>query len=243
MDGRARRDSAEALVLRLRRPESTTGSPCEMLPSKMHPDPRSFVRDIEAGEIVAVSVTNLQGVYFEGPDRRLMHRLRALTPIDRVGYSIFIFRPGRRADGVGAVARTPPCLPCVPRSDTRGRIRWRSPPLWSWPWRAPCAPAASSGARSIPTSSSTCTAPGPRARPVALPRLLRAPHAVALARHGAVLRARRRGQRSRSRGGVHPGRARGHVDPGAWPSPSSRSVSPSSARGRRRAGWRRRCSA
>jgi hypothetical protein len=67
--------------------------PCEMLPSKMHPDPPALVRDIEAGEVVAVSVTNLHGVYFEGPDRRLMHRLRALTPIDRVGYSIFIFRP------------------------------------------------------------------------------------------------------------------------------------------------------
>jgi hypothetical protein len=67
--------------------------PCAMLPSKMHPDPPAFVRDIEAGDVVAVSVTNLHGVYFEGPDRRLMHRLRALTPIDRVGYSIFIYRP------------------------------------------------------------------------------------------------------------------------------------------------------
>ena len=67
--------------------------PCEMLPSKMHPDPDRITRDIQPGEIVAVSVTNLQGVYFEGADRRLMNRLRALTPIDRVGYSIFIFRP------------------------------------------------------------------------------------------------------------------------------------------------------
>jgi 4-amino-4-deoxy-L-arabinose transferase-like glycosyltransferase len=67
--------------------------PCEMLPSKMHPDPERVTREIEPGEIVAVSVTNLQGVYFEGADRRLMNRLRALTPIDRVGYSIFIFRP------------------------------------------------------------------------------------------------------------------------------------------------------
>ena len=67
--------------------------PCEMLPSKMHPDPDLITREIDPGEIVAVSVTNLQGVYFEGADRRLMNRLRALTPIDRVGYSIFIFRP------------------------------------------------------------------------------------------------------------------------------------------------------
>jgi 4-amino-4-deoxy-L-arabinose transferase-like glycosyltransferase len=67
--------------------------PCEMLPSKMHPDPDHITRDIQPGETVAVSVTNLQGVYFEGADRRLMNRLRALTPVDRVGYSIFIFRP------------------------------------------------------------------------------------------------------------------------------------------------------
>ena len=67
--------------------------PCQMLPSKMHPDPPRFVRDIQPGEVVAVSATNLQGVYFEGADRHLMNRLRALTPIDRVGYSIFIFRP------------------------------------------------------------------------------------------------------------------------------------------------------
>jgi hypothetical protein len=66
--------------------------PCEMLPSKMHPDPDLITRDIQPGEIVAVSVTNLQGVYFEGADRRLMNRLRALTPVDRVGYSIFVFR-------------------------------------------------------------------------------------------------------------------------------------------------------
>ncbi|HEU0092458.1 MAG TPA: hypothetical protein VFS78_10120 [Vicinamibacteria bacterium] len=67
--------------------------PCEMLPSKMHPDPPRIVGDVRAGELVAVSATNLQGVYFEGAQRHLMNRFRALTPIDRVGYSIFIFRP------------------------------------------------------------------------------------------------------------------------------------------------------
>ena len=75
------------------RPKTAYRIPCEMLPSKMHPDPPAFIRPIEAGDVVAVSVTNLHGMYFEGPDRRLMHRLRALTPIDRVGYSILIFRP------------------------------------------------------------------------------------------------------------------------------------------------------
>jgi 4-amino-4-deoxy-L-arabinose transferase-like glycosyltransferase len=67
--------------------------PCEMLPSKMHPDPPRIVGEVRAGELVAVSATNLQGVYFEGAERRLMNRFRVLTPIDRVGYSIFIFRP------------------------------------------------------------------------------------------------------------------------------------------------------
>jgi 4-amino-4-deoxy-L-arabinose transferase-like glycosyltransferase len=66
--------------------------PCEMLPSKMHPDPPRAVGEVRAGELVAVSATNLQGVYFEGAERHLMNHFRALTPIDRVGYSIFIFR-------------------------------------------------------------------------------------------------------------------------------------------------------
>jgi hypothetical protein len=67
--------------------------PCDMLPSKMHPDPPRIVGDVTAGELVAISATSLQGVYLEGAQRHLMHRFRALEPIDRVGYSIFIFRP------------------------------------------------------------------------------------------------------------------------------------------------------
>jgi hypothetical protein len=82
--------------------------PCAMLPSKMHPDPDHVTREIEPGETVAVSVTNLQGVYFEGADRRLMNRLRALTPIGRVGYSILIFRPDAATWASGATPSAEP---------------------------------------------------------------------------------------------------------------------------------------
>jgi hypothetical protein len=41
---------------------------------------------------VAVSATNLQGVYLDPPDRTLMERLRRSQPIDNVGYSILIYR-------------------------------------------------------------------------------------------------------------------------------------------------------
>jgi hypothetical protein len=69
------------------------GISCEMLPSKMHPDPPRIVREIDAGEVVAVSVTNLHGVYFTPEERRFMRRLRDSTPVGRAGYSIFIYRP------------------------------------------------------------------------------------------------------------------------------------------------------
>jgi hypothetical protein len=41
---------------------------------------------------VAVSATNLQGVYLDPSDRPLMERLRALEPVARIGRSIFVFR-------------------------------------------------------------------------------------------------------------------------------------------------------
>jgi hypothetical protein len=68
--------------------------PLTLAPFAAVPDPPRIVGEVRPGELVAVSATNLQGVYFEGAERHLMNRLRALTPIDRVGYSIFIFRPG-----------------------------------------------------------------------------------------------------------------------------------------------------
>jgi 4-amino-4-deoxy-L-arabinose transferase-like glycosyltransferase len=66
--------------------------PCELLPSYTLP-PRPMVGEVRAGEVVAVSATNLQGVYMNEEWKPLMARLRALTPVDRVGYSIFIFEP------------------------------------------------------------------------------------------------------------------------------------------------------
>jgi hypothetical protein len=50
-------------------------------------------REFHPGDVVAVSVTHLQGVYLEPEDRPMMERLRVTTPIGRAGYSILIFRP------------------------------------------------------------------------------------------------------------------------------------------------------
>jgi hypothetical protein len=69
------------------------GIPCELLPGYMLPPPRGMVGEVRAGDLVAVSATNLQGVYLNEEWRPLMARLRALAPLDRVGYSIFIFKP------------------------------------------------------------------------------------------------------------------------------------------------------
>jgi hypothetical protein len=64
----------------------------ELLPSVMSPRPTHVTRRIEPGDILAVSATNLQGVYLQGEERALMARLRGETPVGRVGQSIFLFR-------------------------------------------------------------------------------------------------------------------------------------------------------
>jgi hypothetical protein len=69
------------------------GLRCEMLPGYGGVLPHAAVRDVRAGELVAVSATNLQGVFLGAEAKPLMARLRALPPVDRVGYSIFIYRP------------------------------------------------------------------------------------------------------------------------------------------------------
>jgi hypothetical protein len=43
--------------------------------------------------VLAISATNLQGVYLEAEDRPMMERLRREEPVGSVGYSILIFRP------------------------------------------------------------------------------------------------------------------------------------------------------
>jgi hypothetical protein len=65
----------------------------EALPGYTAPHAARITREILPGDIVAVSATNLQGVYLESPqDRALMARLRALEPIGRAGWSIRIYR-------------------------------------------------------------------------------------------------------------------------------------------------------
>jgi hypothetical protein len=68
------------------------GIDAEMLPGTMSPRPAHVVREVRPGDVLAVSATNLQGVYLEGEDRRLMERVRALPPLGNVGHSIFLFR-------------------------------------------------------------------------------------------------------------------------------------------------------
>ena len=64
----------------------------EALPGYTSPHAPRITREIRPGDVLAVSATNLQGVYLEPDDRALMERVRALRPIARVGYSIFVYR-------------------------------------------------------------------------------------------------------------------------------------------------------
>ena len=64
----------------------------EALPGYTAPHAPRVTREIRPGDIVAVSATNLQGVYLEPEDRALMARLQALEPIGRAGWSIRVYR-------------------------------------------------------------------------------------------------------------------------------------------------------
>jgi hypothetical protein len=68
------------------------GIDCERLPGYAAPHPPRVTRQIRPGDVVAVSATNLQGVYLDPEDRPLMERLRASKPIGRAGQSILIYR-------------------------------------------------------------------------------------------------------------------------------------------------------
>jgi hypothetical protein len=70
------------------------GIACDLLPGQMLPPPRQVTREIVPGDVVAVSVTNLQGVYLPPEDRPLMERLKAQAPVAIIGHSIRIYRPG-----------------------------------------------------------------------------------------------------------------------------------------------------
>ena len=69
------------------------GIDSEALPGYTSPHAARITREIEPGDTVAVSATNLQGVYLDPADRPLMEKLRGLTPVARIGYSIFVYRP------------------------------------------------------------------------------------------------------------------------------------------------------
>jgi hypothetical protein len=76
----------------------------EMLPGYSSPRVPRVTREVSPGDILAVSATNLQGVYIEDEDQPLMARIRQLEPIGSVGYSILVFRadfrwPEARASG------------------------------------------------------------------------------------------------------------------------------------------------
>jgi hypothetical protein len=58
--------------------------------------PRETVRSFAPGDVLAVSATNLQGIYLDPADRPMMERLRREPPVGSVGYSILIFRPAFR---------------------------------------------------------------------------------------------------------------------------------------------------
>lgn len=64
----------------------------DRLPGYSAPHPPRVTREIRPGDLLAVSATNLQGVYLEPGDRPLMKRLRELEPVGRVGRSIFVYR-------------------------------------------------------------------------------------------------------------------------------------------------------
>lgn len=65
----------------------------DSLPGYTAPHAARVTRELRPGDIVAVSATNLQGVYLDQPgDRALMARLRALEPIGLAGWSIRIYR-------------------------------------------------------------------------------------------------------------------------------------------------------
>ncbi len=68
------------------------GIESEALPGYTAPHAAHITREIQPGDIVAVSATNLQGVYLDSEDLALMERLRALDPLARIGYSIFVYR-------------------------------------------------------------------------------------------------------------------------------------------------------
>jgi hypothetical protein len=80
------------------------GIDAEALPGYTAPHATHVTREIRPGDVVAVSATNLQGVYVDPEDRALLARFRGLHPIGRAGWSILVYR----ADFVWPEAARPP---------------------------------------------------------------------------------------------------------------------------------------
>ncbi len=101
------------------------GIDAQALPSYTAPHAAWVTRDVAPGDVLAVSVTNLQGVYLDAEDRRLMERIRRLAPIGRAGWSIRIYRadfswPEGPEAAADAAAR-PRAAEVASRDGSRGR--------------------------------------------------------------------------------------------------------------------------
>ena len=69
------------------------GIPGDLLPGHILPAPERLVRRIEPGDVLAISATNLQGLYLDDPRMLpLMAELRRREPFAQVGYSILLYR-------------------------------------------------------------------------------------------------------------------------------------------------------
>jgi len=68
------------------------GLEAEALPGYSAPHPPRVTREVARGDLLAVSATNLQGVYLDPEDRPLMERIRRMAPVARVGFSILVYR-------------------------------------------------------------------------------------------------------------------------------------------------------
>jgi hypothetical protein len=66
--------------------------PHELLPSVIAGAPRRAWGSVRPGDWVAISATNLAGLYLEPAARALVLQLRRRRPVDAVGYSILIYR-------------------------------------------------------------------------------------------------------------------------------------------------------
>ena len=68
------------------------GIAADLLPGYLPPPPDRTTWEVRAGDVVAISATNLPGLYLDPSLQPLLARLQALQPIDNVGYSILIYR-------------------------------------------------------------------------------------------------------------------------------------------------------